>query len=434
MQLFAHNTGVTSMPDFYGIDEEHQNVLYEALEDEKLTDMEKYSIIQDWLKSENNIHTPLYKCSACGESYYKMKVNFLLIGLLSLLKLNETKLIKYNKLSEVLKKSWNVFNFYRINKNNDNKPTTNNNDNDNMEVESPLLSPSINNHIDIYHLIYKFGFKVEKSELRKYYDTSLKEKYHNTSYDNFIKHKTNKISNYQILIDLYLNNCNNPPIMNNLLFIETESSDYEYIFPICTNCQLLIKKKDIYAHNSYMIANNYDFGCVDVFDNIETINKKENVSENVESQQSFSVNQSQEHTSPYYQKYSQLSDKLFLNVVDNAFITPSRIYGQVLKLTSSNDAVSGMLAIKGHIICFENLYESKLPFSSNNSNVPIDILPNFSSLTNNVYQAMFIGKEEQFETIKSTGSFKNILNKLCLIHIDNCKFIMNILRQVIIYY
>ena len=99
MQLFAHNTGFTSIPDIYGIDEEHQNDLLEALENEKLTELETYAIVQEWLKSENNIHTPLYKCSACGESYYKMKVNFLLIKSLSSLKLNETKLLKYNKLS-----------------------------------------------------------------------------------------------------------------------------------------------------------------------------------------------------------------------------------------------------------------------------------------------------------------------------------------------
>ena len=115
IQLFAHNTGFTSLPDFYGIDHEHQDDLLEKLEHEKLSDKESYAIVEEWLKSENNIHTPLYKCSACGESYYKMKVNFLLINFLSSLKLNELKLIKYNKLSDELKKSWNVFNFNHLN-------------------------------------------------------------------------------------------------------------------------------------------------------------------------------------------------------------------------------------------------------------------------------------------------------------------------------
>ena len=76
--------------------------------------MEKYSIVNEWLNSVNNIHTPLYKCSSCGESYYKMKVDFILIQSLSILKLKESKLEKYNKLSNELKRSWNVFNFNHI--------------------------------------------------------------------------------------------------------------------------------------------------------------------------------------------------------------------------------------------------------------------------------------------------------------------------------
>jgi hypothetical protein len=184
--------------------------------------------------------------------------------------------------------------------------------------------------------------------------------------------------------------------MNNLSFVEIEDSDYEYIFPICTKCQKLIKKKEIHSDKSYMIANGYDFGCVDVFDILKTTTVEK------DSQQSSSNNQSQEsNNSPYYEKYSSLSDTLFLNVVDNAFITPSRIYGQVLKLTSGNNDGSGMLALKAHMICFENLYESNIPsLSTNNQPVQQDTLPNYSSLVQNVFQALFIGSNEKFEYIK----------------------------------
>jgi hypothetical protein len=213
--------------------------------------------------------------------------------------------------------------------------------------------------------------------------------------------------------------------MNNISFVETENTEYEYIFPICTCCQLFIKKKLIHSDKSYMIANGYDFGSVEVFDILDTKTTKE------DSQQSF---QSQDQNNiPYYQKYNSLSDALFLNVVDNAFITPSRIYGQVLKLTGGNNAGSGMLALKAHMICFENLYESKLPLPSNNQQGQPDILPNYESLKQNVYEALFIGSEEKFEQIKNTGTeFKAILNKLCIIHIERCKLIMNILRQVLL--
>ena len=202
-----------------------------------------------------------------------------------------------------------------------------------------------------------------------------------------------------------MNNNNNPPIMNNILFVETENNDYEYIFPICSSCQLFINKGHI--DKSYMIANSFDFGCVDVFDNFETNTNNKN-----ENEQTSSINQSQEHNTPYYEESTQLSDILFLNVVDNAFITPSRIYGQVVKLTSGNNAGSGMSALKAHMICFENLYESRKPIKlddnllSNTKPNPVGILPNFDSLGSeeqSCYQAIFIGSEEQFEHIKSTG-------------------------------
>ena len=170
------------MPDFYGIDEEHQNNLFHALENEKLTKMETHSIVEEWLYSTNNIHTPLYKCSTCGESYYKMKVNFLSINLLSSLKIEGSKLEKYNKLSDQLKKSWNVFNFNRLSY----KSTSNDifGREDKISVENNNVQElPFNSNSEVYHFIYKFGFKVNKSELVNYYKTYLQIKYPEISYD-----------------------------------------------------------------------------------------------------------------------------------------------------------------------------------------------------------------------------------------------------------
>ena len=80
-----------------------------------------------------------------------------------------------------------------------------------------------------------------------------------------------------------------------------------------------------------------------------------------------------------------------------------------------------MLALKQHMICFENLYE----FTSVQSK-----LPNLLSVKD-AQNTIFIGENDQFEYIKSVGTqFKSILNKLCIVDIEKSNEISEMLSMV----